>query len=95
MTVVEYFSAEKSVESGVAGEDAIGSDGRMEALSGTGLDDFFCSFFFIEFEVISWQSGSDAFEDVSVCVSVGHIISDIFNLPVSSIFFDMVVDPSN
>ena len=60
VAVVEDFGAEEGVEAGVAGGDAFGLDGRVEALAFAGLDYLYCAFVFVEVEVVFGDGGADA-----------------------------------
>jgi hypothetical protein len=52
VAAVEYLGAEQGVESGVAGGDAVWSDGGFEVFSYAGLDDFVGPSIFVEVEIV-------------------------------------------
>ena len=95
MTMVEYFSAEKSVQSGITRKNAIRSNGRMETFFDTSFNNLVSSLFFIKIEIISWQRWSNTFEHLSICITIAHITTYIFDYSITSIFLDMIVDPSD
>ena len=94
MFVIEYLCTEKSIESGISWSDTVGINWGIQSLPFTGLDDFFCSLFFLHIVIIFRESGCNILQDVTIGITIAHIITKIFDLPVSSIFLDMIVEPS-
>lgn len=93
MSVVEDLSKQQGVQSWVSRDYASCIDGRMYSLLGAGLNNRLSSLLLREVEVIRRQRRRNTLQDVTIAVTISHVLPNIFDQLITSMLLDMVIDP--